>query len=117
MRGQALVEAAIALPLLLLVIVGGLHLGLMVVDRTRLIHAAQQGALTGDCTEATNVAQAVYGSTLEVAECSEADGLVEVRLVNEFAPLAPFLPNSIEVIERAAVGEPDGTPSPTADLP
>lgn len=43
-RGQALVEAALILPILLLVILGGLALGLVQIQRQQLTHAAQQGS-------------------------------------------------------------------------
>ena len=103
-RGQALAEFALVLPFLLLIIVGGLHLGLMVVDRMRVIHAAQQTAIRAaatDCSTAEVVAERIFGGTLNLVQCTEQGQEVTVRIVHSFPALVPWLPDSVIATERA----------------
>jgi hypothetical protein len=103
-----MIEFALILPVQLLVILGGLHLGLLVVQQTRLTHAAQQAAVAGaetpgDCPLAVQTAEDVYGGTLDESDCQVADELIEVRVGHRSPGLLPFLPDFVSVTGRAAL--------------
>jgi len=115
-RGQALVEFALVLPIILFVIVGGLGLGLILLNRMQLLHAAQEaavvGATQGGCQSALGVVPRVLGYEPAGKECAEQGQMVEVTLSNPQQTLMPFLPENITVSARAVIRE--DTPSPTA---
>lgn len=80
-RGQALVEFALVAPLLLLLIVGGMMLGLAMLDRQSRTWEAQEaahaaataGAEDSACLAAIAAAEAVSGRSY--AACDGSDGL------------------------------------------
>lgn len=103
-----MVEFALVLSLQLFVILGGIQLGLLILDRTRLTHAAQEAAIAGaepdsDCDDALVTATIVYGEAPDASECREQVGFVEVGLGHRIARLLPFLPDFVTVSARAAV--------------
>lgn len=111
-RGQALVEFALILPILLLLVLGGLGVGLVEIQRYQLTHAAAEGAIAGAndhdpstrCASALGAAVAVLGHEPTDKSCT-TDSLVSVRLVMDVPVVVPFLPSPwrVSVIERAEV--------------
>lgn len=98
-----MVEFAIVLSLQLFIILGGLQVGLLLLDRMRLTHAAQQAALVGvedGCPAALRVADEIYGEPVE-SECRSEAGLVLVGLRHHIARMLPVLPDSVTVTARA----------------
>ena len=103
-RGQALAEFALVLPILLLVIVGGLHLGLLLVDRMRVVHTAQQTAIEAaknSCGNAEVVAERIFGGDLDSVTCDRQGQEFTVHVVHSFPALIPWLPDRVEATERA----------------
>lgn len=77
-RGQALVEFALVLPLLLLVILGAAQLGLALIVRLELAHAAIEGSRAIDCDAALAVVVEVYGRTPTRLGCRADERLLTV---------------------------------------
>jgi Flp pilus assembly protein TadG len=112
-RGQALVEFALILPLLLLLILGGLQVGLALLTRMELVHAATEGAYAGAsepsqprrCDTALEVLAEVYGRALDDAACVPAVGQYLELRASVDVPL--FIPGpdhwTITVTERAVI--------------
>lgn len=103
-RGQALIEFALVLPLFLFIVVGGLGLGITLVHRMQLQHAAQEVAVeaaTVNCTEALTRADDLLGYQPQTATCNVSGQMVTVNLAHSFPALLPFLPESISVTARA----------------
>lgn len=111
MRAQALVEVALVTPLLLLLFLGALGLGIMLIDRVELQHAAQEGAVMGatstgePCTDALAAAAAVLGRPAASQGCSVTDTTVTVSLHDELTlPVPIFGPSvSVDVAERGMI--------------
>jgi Flp pilus assembly protein TadG len=113
MRGQAIVELALVMPLLLFVVLGGIWIGLLLVDRMELQHAAQEGAVMGvtasasadPCTTALGAAETVLGRPAAYATCSiDGASTLSVELHDEIPPLVPmFGPVTVRVVERGIV--------------
>ena len=105
--GQALIEFALVLPIFLLLIVGGLHLGLLIVDRQRVVHTAIETAYeaaknpTG-CGNSQTVADRVFGSPVTVS-CQRQGQEYEVTVTHTFPQLLPWLPGSVQATERALI--------------
>lgn len=96
------------LPLILLVVVGGLHLGLMVLDRTRVSHAAAETAVNAasdpqGCANADAVARRIYGAALDSVACSSTGQEVQVIITHSFGALLPWLPDHVTATERAVL--------------
>lgn len=130
-RGQALVEMALGLPVLLLVIVAGLFLGLGVADRVGLMSltatAATAAAGAPDdatrCTEARLAIHSASGRTYGL--CDGSDGLtlvlvagprpaVRVTILDQLAapPIVDTVWNGqVRVTSGALIGP---SPTPTA---
>lgn len=112
-RGQALVEMALILPLLLFVILGGIQVGLAMTVRYELVVAAAEGADTGAldrtperrCDTALAATAAVYAHPLASSSCRQPPGLVEVTAAVDLPLLVPLFGASwrISVSERAAI--------------
>ena len=105
-----MVEFALVLPLLLVLIVGGLHLGLLIVDRQRVIHTAQETAIHAasapeQCANAEAVARRIYGAELDDVGCIIKGEQIEVSVTHAFAALLPWLPDRVSATERALVRE------------
>ena len=124
-RGQALVEAALVLPVLLLVIAGGLVLGLATFDRQTRTWQAQEaayaasmaGAEDSACEAALDAATAVSGRSYTA--CDGSDGLtfdyappiVRITLAGGTYPV-PFMDTVTVSGEAAAVlRSPEPAPS------
>jgi uncharacterized membrane protein len=111
MRGQALVEAALVLPILLFVFLGGITIGLLVLDRYELQHAATEGAIAGAsapsqrCAEARAIARRVLGRRPGSASCEVRGGVLELQLTESLPIFIPVLQNPfpIRVSARAAI--------------
>lgn len=103
-RGQALVEFALVLPLLLLVIVGGLGLGLTLVQRLQLEHAAAElatfAASTG-CAEALNRADDLLSPSVTLVRCEATPELVTFTVGQAWRAIDPFSPEWIVVQSQA----------------
>jgi hypothetical protein len=108
-----MVEFALILPLLLLLILGGLQVGLALLTRMELVHAASEAAIAGAstpapprrCPTALAVLAEVYGRDPDDARCTpSARRQLEVRAV---VNLPLFIPGpdhwTIVVTERAAI--------------
>jgi Flp pilus assembly protein TadG len=84
--GQALVEFAIILPLILLLILGSVQVGEALIVRYDLGHAVIEGADTGagvrgvpnECKAALAALAEVYGRPTYNATCKSTKGLIEV---------------------------------------
>lgn len=109
--GQALVEFALILPILLFLILGGMQLGLLLIDRIQVQHAAQEGAIAGAseasvprrCTVAEATVPKVLGRDPTEVRCT-APGDLMVVTVHDVLPLvAPFGWNEVDVTARAQV--------------
>jgi len=111
--GQALVEMALILPILLTLLLGGATVGILLIDRMQLAHAAIEGADSGAsfssvrqrCPKALSTAAAVLGRTTAEASCRSRGGLVEVSLGERLPLLVPFVGDSwwVRVTERSSI--------------
>jgi Flp pilus assembly protein TadG len=107
--GQAVVEFALILPLLLLLILGMFQIGLALTLSSRLTHAAQQAAVAGAaetavparCDTALAVVPVVYGSDPDEARCTEPGGVLEVQLTDAAPRIGPWPVWNLHVIGRA----------------
>lgn len=82
LRGQAIVELALVLPILLLVILGTVNLGWLVTSQLILTHAAWEGARAG-----ATLSDPVQGDEeIMAAVLRAAAGLDNTRLVTEISP-------------------------------
>lgn len=93
---------ALVTPILLLLILGTFQVGLALVTRLQLVHAAQQGAIAADCTEALAKVPVIYGSAPDEANCSLTSGVLEVRLADAAPIIGPWGPWIIVAVGRAA---------------
>ncbi len=103
-RGQALAEFALVLPLLLALIVGGAGVGILLIHRLELTHAAQEVATEAaiqNCDEALAKVNALLGYQPDTATCDTRGQLVVVDLAHTFPAIVPFLPDTIHVTARA----------------
>lgn len=109
MKGQALVEMALVTPILLFILLGGLALGIMLLERMELTHAAQEGAVAGamnpgdSCGRALAVAKQIHAA--HEASCAVQGQYIEVSLSRDLPLIVPFFANSvsISVTERAVL--------------
>lgn len=112
-RGQAIVEFALILPLLLLLILGSLQVGVALMVRSELSHAVREAAVAGAtaasqperCPAALAALVTVFGRDPETAHCTPATGnAIEVSAAVDL-PL--FIPGPdvwrISVTERAII--------------
>jgi len=110
-RGQALVEFALILPILLTLLLGGAVVGLSLVDDMRLTHAAIRGVDDGadvkarkrECPVALATAESVLGRSTTRASCRITGQLIELNLVDVLPYQVPFVPWTwtVSVVERA----------------
>lgn len=118
--GQALVEFALVTPLLLFIILGGTAVGLLVVNRVELQHAAQEAAVAGaqknGCTGALGAVPQVLGYEPDDKSCRETGQIVEVTLFQRSQRLAPIPIPDITVTGRAVIREVEPSASPEAEL-
>ncbi len=91
-RGQALVEMALLVPLLLLVVVGLVHLGWALNAHQVITNAAREGARVGTRAGATTATMRAV--VLDV--CRNA-GLDTAEVAVEATPGAPNVPSSVTV--------------------
>ncbi len=101
-----MVEFALVLPLLLFLIVGGAGVGILLIHRSELTHAAQElatAAAATDCPSAMVQTDAVLGYQPDQADCSVTAEIVTVDLSHGFPALVPFLPDTVHVEARAIV--------------
>lgn len=109
-RGQALVETALVLPILLVLILGTFQVGLLLGLRDNLAHAAREAAIAG-CPADELVTQ-LLGFTPESVECSVTEGITAVIVSDSAARVSPFFGGlAVTVTGRAVEREPDATPS------
>lgn len=96
---------AIATPLLLLIIVGGLGLGLLLLHRIELQHAADEAvtavAIDGDCDGVNGTLQQLLHYQPQEIDCETTGPLAELRLAHTWPALLPGLPERIVVAGRA----------------
>lgn len=117
-RAQALVEFALILPIFLMLALGGVTVGLLILDRYELQHAASEGAIAGAeqpgqgggiglrtlrCRNAIAAAVAILGRRPAETDCMVRGRLVEVHLAETLPLLVPFVGDSwrVSVIARA----------------
>ena len=108
-----MVEFALILPLLLTLLLGGATVGILLIDKMQLTHAAIEGADSGAsfpsarqrCPKALSTAAAVLGRTTAEASCRSRGGLVEVSLGDKLPLLVPFVGDSwwVRVTERSSI--------------
>lgn len=84
--GQAVVEFALILPLMLLLLLGVFAVGVFEIRSLRLVHAAIEGAVAGagspgdPCGLALETARKVYGSAPDTSACDVQGQFIEVTL-------------------------------------
>jgi hypothetical protein len=117
-RGQALVEFALILPLLVMLSLGGVTVGLLLLDRYELQHAATEGAIAGAdsrgfsnsnpsraerCRDAVSTATRILGRRPMEASCTARGRMVELHLAENLPLLIPFVGDSwrIAVVARS----------------
>ncbi|HLA65193.1 MAG TPA: TadE family protein [Candidatus Saccharimonadales bacterium] len=110
--GQALVEFALILPIFLMLMLGGLQVGLALMVRYELVHAAIDGADAGArdidpltrCDTALAVLASDYGRVPDNDSCT-AGSSIEVTAAVDLPLLVPLGPGvwRIAVDERAAL--------------
>jgi Flp pilus assembly protein TadG len=111
MRGQALLEAALVLPILLFVFLGGISIGLIVLDKYELQHAATEGAIVGAsspserCANAKEAAIRVLGRRPSSISCVARARVIELTVAENLPIFIPVLENPfpIRVTGRAAI--------------
>jgi hypothetical protein len=115
MRGQAMVEAALVMPILLLVILGGIAISISVarieIDRYELLHAASEGAIAGAskstlrCMEARSVARRILGRRPSENTCDIRAGMVVLTLSETLTLYDPYFksPYLVSQTSRAAI--------------
>jgi Flp pilus assembly protein TadG len=111
MRGQALIEAALVLPILLFILLGGISIGLIVLDKYELQHAATEGAIVGAsspserCANAKEAAIRVLGRRPSSIGCVARSRIIELTLAENLPIFIPVLENPfpIRVTGRAAI--------------
>jgi Flp pilus assembly protein TadG len=111
MKGQAMVEFMLILPIFLFLILGGLQLGILLAARIQLQHAVQEGAIAGaseasvprrcDVAEAT-VPRVLGRSPLEV-RCTAPGDLLVVTVHDQVPVVVPFASGVVDVTGRALV--------------
>ncbi len=113
-RGQALVEFALILPLLLLILLGGIALGLLILHRNQLQQVAYEAAVAAaqqNCDVADARARQLFGGQLQTVTCSATGQMVTVTVVNGWPSVVPFLPEQVKVTARAMIRQ-EASPSP-----
>jgi hypothetical protein len=108
-----LVEFALVLPLLLFLVVGVMGLGLVMLNRMQLQHAASETAVeaaTSDCAAALGRVHQILGYHPHLEECKRTGQLVTVTLAHTWPTLLPVLPETIIVRASAFVRDPQPTP-------
>ncbi len=119
-RGQALVEFALVLPLILLLIVGMIGTGLLLFDRMVLRSAAYEAAVAGaqqngDCASALGRVEQLLDRSPSSKTCQRTGPVIEVTLSDDFAFSFGIFPAVITVTGRAVVrDDPSVSPSPSA---
>lgn len=120
MRGQALVEFALILPIMLIVILGTIGVGFLFLVRMEITHAAQEAAEWGarnpqpDCAAVLVRVDHVFGRKPSGSDCKITGDMVEVTVWQEtpvVVPLVP-LPTEVNVTQRALI-RPTLAPLPT----
>jgi hypothetical protein len=107
--GQAMVEFALVLPLMMVLILGTFQVGFALLMQLQLTHAAQQAATAGAnaeavpqrCTVAEDTAHTVYAHELDDAHCSQPGNIVELTLTDTLPAVSPFGPWTLDVTARA----------------
>lgn len=114
LRGQALVEFALILPIFLMLMIGAFEVSHVLSEREELRHAAREGAIAGAsepgpprrCINALDVAVRVLAREPTAKKCSRNDQQVIVTLTDRVPIAIPFFPANnwkVVVIERAEV--------------
>jgi Flp pilus assembly protein TadG len=118
LHGQALVEFALILPLLLMLSLGGVSVGLLLLDRYELQHAATEGAIAGAdnrgasdsnpsraerCRDAIGTATRILGRRPMEASCTARSRMVELHLAENLPLLIPFVGDNwrVAVVARS----------------
>lgn len=112
-RGQALVEFALVLPLLLFIILGGMSLGFVFLDRMRLEHATMEAAIAGAsdpspprrCEVAEQTVAVIYGLAPDTFRCTGIGDRLQIDTSHNLPLLIPFAGDvlTIAVSESAMV--------------
>jgi hypothetical protein len=121
--GQALIEFALITPIFLMMIVGSLALGVLVLQRVQMQHAANETAVAAaqhpsGCSVAGARAGQLLGFGPDWVGCSSGGQMVTVTLSHAFPSILPLIPSTIEASGRAMIRaepEPSPTPSEAAD--
>jgi uncharacterized protein YacL len=106
MRGQALVEFALILPIMMLILLGSMGLGLTILHREQMQHAANEIAIAAaseTCVPAMTKLDKILGYTPDESSCIVTGQIVEVRVSSSWPALLPMLPETIGVSARAVV--------------
>ena len=101
---------------MLLIILGGVGVGLLMLSRMELQHAAQEaavaGAQQGGCSSALGRVPQILGYEPDQKSCETTGQIVEVSLTQAVTSVSPLpLPTSLTVSARATIRE---SPEPSA---
>ena len=107
-KGQALIEFAFILPILLFLVLGGMQLALLGIEREELGHAAREAAIVGCPAEDT--VQRILGRLPETVTCETVDDVTSVTLADPVARVAPFFGNLTVTVTGRAVPRPSPSP-------
>jgi hypothetical protein len=105
-KGQAMVEFALILPILMVILLGIIGSGLTILHREQMQHAANEiaiAAATETCPPAMAKLSQILGYTPDESSCDVTGQIVEVRVVNGWSALLPMLPETISVSARAVL--------------
>jgi hypothetical protein len=98
-------------------IVGALGLGMLVLQRVQMQHAANETAVAAaqhpsGCSVAGARSSQLLGFGPDSVGCASGGQMITVRLIHNFPALLPLIPSRIEVVGRAMVrAEPSADPS------
>lgn len=117
-RGQALVEFALVTPLFLFIFLGAVAVGMLMLNRLQLQHAANETAVAvaqhpSGCSVASARSAQILGGAPDTVACSSTGQIVTVTLTHEFAAIAPVVPSRVVTTARAIIRhDAEASPSP-----
>jgi hypothetical protein len=91
-------------PILLAIIMGGTGIGLLLIHRMQLQHAAQEVAVAAaqtDCNAGAARADVLLGYRPDTLACGVQGQTVTVQMGHSYPAIVPFLPEHIDVEARA----------------
>jgi hypothetical protein len=94
------------MPILMLILIGSMGLGLTILHREQMQHAANEIAIAAaveTCVPAMTKLDQILGYTPDESSCIVTGQIVEVSVSNAWPALLPILPQTIGVSARAVL--------------